>query len=103
MHSLTSILLTLSTCCQDKLKFNLVHPKALCMSACTLSPKLSQRYQALNMVVRDELCEGVRMGGSYTVIGVPMYNLAEGTQQSFISTTIEVRDIKSYVASIVWV
>lgn len=42
------------------------------------------------MVVRDELCERVRMGGSYTVIGMPMYELAEGTQQSFISTTIEV-------------
>ena len=62
----------------------------MCMSESVLSPELSHRYQALNMVVRDELCERVRMGGSYTVIGVPMYELAEGTQQSFISTTIEV-------------
>ena len=76
--------------CKDKLKFNLVHPKALCMSTSMLSPCLSRRYQALNMVVRDELCECIRMGGYYTVIGVPMYSLAEGTQQSFLSTMIEV-------------
>lgn len=43
------------------------------------------------MVARDDLCERVRMGGSYTVIGIPMYELAEGTQQSFVNTTIEVR------------
>lgn len=60
------------------------------MSASALSPQISRRYQALSMVVRDELCEGVRMGGLYTVIGVPMYKLAEGTQQSFISTVVEV-------------
>ena len=75
---------------QDKLKFHLVPPKAMCMSESVLSPEFSRRYQALSMVVRDELCERVRMGGRYTVIGVPMYELAEGTQQSFISTTIEV-------------
>ncbi len=75
---------------QDKLKFHLVPPKALCMSESALSPELSRRYQALSMIVRDELCERVRMGGSYTVIGVPMYELAEGTQHSFISTMIEV-------------
>ena len=62
------------------------------MSESALSPELSRRYQALSMVVRDELCERVRMAGSYTVIGVPMYELAEGTQQSFISTTIEVHN-----------
>ena len=82
-------------CSKDKLKFHLVNPNALRMSASTLSPKLSQRYQAFDMVVRDELCEGVRMGGYYTVIGVPMYNLAEGTQQSFINTTVEVGHKKS--------
>ena len=67
------------------------------MSETTLSPKLCRRYQALNMVARDELCERVRMGGSYTVIGVPMYNLSDGTQQSFISTMIEVssQDIRT--------
>lgn len=62
------------------------------MSESALSPELSRRYQALSMVVRDELCERVSMAGSYTVIGVPMYELAEGTQQSFISTTIEVHN-----------
>ena len=61
------------------------------MSETALSPKMAQRYQAFSMVVRDELCEAVRMGGHYTVIGVPMYNLAEGTQQSFINTVVEVR------------
>ena len=57
------------------------------------------------MVVRDELCEGVRMGGYYTVIGVPMYNLAEGTQQSFINTTVEVghKEIMIFTLVLVYV
>ena len=41
-------------------------------------------------MVSDGLCEGVRVGGEVSVIGVPVYNLTESSQRAFVTTKLEV-------------
>ena len=96
----------------DKLTVSLIPVKALQMAFNT-----SWRHQAIIVILRgmqpaslrncilsssspllsshhlqDELCEGIQMGLEYTVVGIPMYELSEGTSQAQISITVEVRE-----------
>ena len=41
-------------------------------------------------IVTDVLCEGVRVGGEYSVIGVPIHRLSETSQKAHVSTKLEV-------------
>ena len=41
-------------------------------------------------IVIDVLCEGVRVGGEYSVIGVPIHRLSETSQRAHVSTKLEV-------------
>ena len=40
-----------------------------------------------------ELCEGVRVGGVYNVIGVPVHSLREASSRAFVCSRLEVRPI----------
>ena len=45
----------------------------------------------LLLLCADELCEGVQVGGEYSVIGVPVYKLRETSQRALVSARLEVR------------
>ena len=38
----------------------------------------------------DELCEDVRMGGEYSVIGIPVHTLTESSTHTQVTTMVEV-------------
>lgn len=42
------------------------------------------------MVVRRELCKGIRPGSKLTVVGVPTHRLASQSLQTYVDITIEV-------------
>ena len=73
----------------DKLYIHLVPNEALHMCE---SPWQSRRHQSVGVVIRDELCGSVRMGGHYTIIGLPTFELA-GDQKTLLNTVIEVRPL----------
>eukprot|EP00731_Ephydatia_muelleri_P031913 Em0023g420a len=79
----------------DKLTVSLIPVKALQMAFNT-----SWRHQAIIVILRDELCEGIQMGLEYTVVGIPMYELSEGTSQAQISITVEANNIFPVVLKI---
>ena len=79
----------------DKLAVSLIPVKALQMALNT-----SWRHQAIIVILRDELCEGIQMGLEYTVVGIPMYELYEGTSQAQISITVEANNIFPVVLKI---
>ncbi|CAI8045322.1 Minichromosome maintenance domain-containing protein 2, partial [Geodia barretti] len=49
----------------------------------------SHRHQATPIIIRGELCEGVRVGGEYSVIGVPVHTLNESSSRAFVYTRLE--------------
>lgn len=71
------------------------------MSTAVLQPSSQQRYQALSITLRDELCGCVRMGGLYHIIGVPVYEPeSDGQLHMVISTSIEANNVLSVVAGV---
>ena len=50
----------------------------------------SWRQQCVCVVVRRELCRGIRLGSRVTVVGVPTHRLVNQSQRTHIDTTIEV-------------
>ena len=90
------------------------------MAQAVMLPSLQQRYQAITVIVRggeeggegrrwerrrvpsplynfmptflssDELCEDVRMGGEYSVIGIPVHTLTESSTHTQVTTMVEV-------------
>ena len=49
-----------------------------------------QRLQGVCVVVRKDLCSGLRLGARVTVIGAPTHKLVTHSQQTFINSIIEV-------------
>lgn len=49
------------------------------------------RYQGIPFVVRGDLCDLVRMGAEYSVIGVPTHTLSSGDAHIAVETVIEVK------------
>ena len=83
------------------------------MAQTMMLPSLQQRYQGITVIVRggeegeegrdeglynfmpiflssDELCEDVRMGGEYSVIGIPVHTLTESSTHTQVTTMVEV-------------
>ena len=50
----------------------------------------SWRQQGVCVVVRRELCEGLRLGSRVSVVGVPTHRLVNQSLRTHIDTTIEV-------------
>ena len=44
----------------------------------------------MSCLFSDELCENVTMGGMFSVIGIPIYELSESGVQAHINITVEV-------------
>lgn len=63
------------------------------MAQTALHPTHRQRYQALTIILRDDLCEGVRMGGECTVIGIPVYELSEVSSHAQINIVVEANNV----------
>lgn len=96
----------------DKVLVNLVPLCALQMAKAVMLPHLQQRHQATTVILRggwrhvllvghlhgrccqilptDELCEGVRIGGECSVIGIPIPELLESSPHAQIATVVEV-------------
>ncbi|CAI8045324.1 Minichromosome maintenance domain-containing protein 2, partial [Geodia barretti] len=53
----------------------------------------SHRHQATPIIIRGELCEGVRVGGEYSVIGVPVHTLNESSSRAFVYTRLEANNV----------
>ncbi|XP_065894545.1 minichromosome maintenance domain-containing protein 2-like isoform X2 [Dysidea avara] len=71
----------------DKLVINMILVSSLHINSST-SP---HRHQAISVVLRDELMKDVLLGGMYSVIGIPVYELC-GTSAS-INVSIEANNI----------
>ena len=50
----------------------------------------SWRQQGLYVVVRRELCEGIRLGSRVSVVGVPTHKLITESLKTHIAAIIEV-------------
>lgn len=70
----------------DKVQLIMIPRQALCMCA-----QVYNRYQGIPLVIRGDLCDLVRVGKEYSVIGVPTHRLSDNDQHTTIDTIIEVR------------
>ncbi len=57
----------------------------------------SLRRQGVCVVVRRELCKGIRLGSRVSVVGVPTYDLVTQSLRTHIDITIEVQEFVMFL------
>ena len=61
----------------------------------------SWKLQGLHVIVRRDLCNGIKLGSKLTVVGVPTHRLANQFQQTYFNITMEVITYLYYTACII--